>query len=167
MFDLLSAGVLESMTKKPANLIAIIGPGILVAATGVGAGDLATASFTGSMLGLAVLWAVLLGAAVKYVLNEGLARWQLATGTTFLQGCVDHLGRPVQWLFLIYLLVRSFLVGAMFIPMLACALLVLNGRAKWVGPANRNRIWTLLILTAILLFFLLAGVLSVRSKFFT
>lgn len=108
-----AAGDLESMAKKPARLIAIIGPGILVAATGVGAGDLATASFTGSMLGLAVLWAVLLGAALKYVLNEGLARWQLATGTTLLQGCVDHLGRPVQWLFLVYLVVWSFLVGAM------------------------------------------------------
>jgi hypothetical protein len=29
----------------------MIGPGLLVAATGVGAGDLATASFAGSLLG--------------------------------------------------------------------------------------------------------------------
>ena len=65
------------------------------------------------MLGLTILWAVLLGAFLKYVLNEGLARWQLATGTTLLQGCVEHLGRPVQWFFLAYLLIWSFLVGAM------------------------------------------------------
>ena len=101
------------MSKKAHNLFALIGPGILIAATGVGAGDLATASFTGSMLGLTILWAVILGAFLKFVLNEGLARWQLATGTTLLQGCMKHLGQPVQWFFLGYLIVWSFLVGAM------------------------------------------------------
>ena len=35
---------------------------MLVAATGIGAGDLATAAFAGSKLGLAILWAVILGA---------------------------------------------------------------------------------------------------------
>ena len=101
------------MSEKRSNLWAVIGPGILVAATGVGAGDLATASFTGSMLGLTILWAVMLGAFLKFVLNEGLARWQLATGDTLLQGCVDRLGRPVQWFFLGYLVAWSLLVGAM------------------------------------------------------
>jgi Mn2+/Fe2+ NRAMP family transporter len=90
----------------------LIGPGMLVAATGVGAGDLAAAAFTGSVLGLAVLWAVVVGALLKFVLNEGLTRWQLATGTTLLEGCAQHLGRPVLWLFLAYLLVWSFLVAA-------------------------------------------------------
>lgn len=101
------------MSKTPQNLLAVVAPGILVAATGVGAGDLATASFTGSALGLAILWAVVLGAFLKYVLNEGLARWQLATGTTPFQGCVRHFGKPVQWFFLVYLVIWSFLVGAM------------------------------------------------------
>jgi Mn2+/Fe2+ NRAMP family transporter len=89
-----------------------LGPGLLVAATGVGAGDLATASFTGSTLGLTVLWAVLLGAFLKFVLNEGLTRWQLATGATLLEGTVEHLGRPVRWFFLAYLLIWSFFVSA-------------------------------------------------------
>ena len=89
-----------------------LGPGILVAATGVGAGDLATASFAGSALGLAVLWAVVLGAFFKFVLNEGLTRWQLATGSTLLEGCVERLGRPVLWFFMIYLLLWSYFVAA-------------------------------------------------------
>lgn len=99
------------MTGKKVNLLAILGPGILVAATGVGAGDLATAAFTGSKLGVAVLWAVLLGAGLKFLLNEGLARWQLATGSTLLEGCVANFGRPFQWIFLAYLLIWSFFVG--------------------------------------------------------
>ena len=93
-------------------MLAVIGPGCLVAATGVGAGDLATAGFAGSELGLAVLWAVVVGAALKFVLNEGLARWQLATGTTLLEGASQHLGRPFQAAFLLYLLPWSFCVGA-------------------------------------------------------
>ena len=97
---------------KPRKALQLIGPGMLVAATGVGAGDLAAAAFTGSILGLTVLWAVLVGAFLKFVLNEGLTRWQLATGTTLLEGCARHLGRPVLWLFLGYLLVWSFLVAA-------------------------------------------------------
>ena len=56
------------------RLLLIIGPGLLVAATGVGAGDLATGAFTGNQLGVAVLWAVVLGAVLKFVVNEGLAR---------------------------------------------------------------------------------------------
>ena len=100
------------MSTRRKNLLAVVGPGILVAATGVGAGDLATASFTGSVLGLTVLWAVVLGAFLKFVLNEGLTRWQLATGDTLLEGCVERFGRPVQWFFLCYLVIWSFLVGA-------------------------------------------------------
>ncbi len=90
----------------------IIGPGILVAATGVGAGDLATGALAGSNLGLAIAWAVLLGAFFKYVLSEGLARWQLASGKSLLLGVMIHLGRPVQWFFFGYLIIWTFLVAA-------------------------------------------------------
>jgi Mn2+/Fe2+ NRAMP family transporter len=119
------------------RLLAVIGPGLLVAATGVGAGDLATAAFTGNALGVAVLWAVVAGAGIKYVLNEGLARWQLATGETFLEGALTRLGgrlaAPLRIAFLGYFLVWSFLVAAAL--MSACgavahAILPLTGSAS-------------------------------------
>ena len=74
------------------SFLITIGPGLLVAATGVGAGDLATAAFTGNKLGVTILWVVVLGASLKFVLNEGLARWQLATGQTLIEGAVISLG---------------------------------------------------------------------------
>jgi len=92
--------------------ISIIGPGLLVAATGIGAGDLATASFAGSHLGTAVLWAALAGAFLKFVVNEGLARWQLATGSTLLEGVVRHFGRLSGWFFLAYLVFWTFFVAS-------------------------------------------------------
>jgi len=93
------------------TLLAIIIPGILIAATGVGAGDLATASFAGSQLGVAILWAVVVGSIFKLVLTEGLARWQLATGQTLLEGLAERLGPVFVYLFLPYLILWSFFVG--------------------------------------------------------
>ncbi len=97
--------------RRTAPLLAAIGPGLLVAATGVGAGDLATASIAGSKLGPAVLWAVVVGALLKLALTEGLTRWQLATGETLIAGTVRRLGRPVSLLFLVYLLIWTVFVG--------------------------------------------------------
>ncbi len=98
--------------RSRANLLAIIGPGMIVAATGVGAGDLATGAFTGSKLGVAVLWAVVFGAVLKFAVNEGLARWQLLTGTTLLEGVARHLGRPVIALFIAYLVFWTYFVAS-------------------------------------------------------
>ena len=92
--------------------ILMIGPGLLLAATGVGGGDLATGSFVGGLLGTTVLWAVVVGAFLKFIVTEGLARWQLATGETLIEGAVSRLGRGVVWLFLPYLLLWSFFVGS-------------------------------------------------------
>jgi Mn2+/Fe2+ NRAMP family transporter len=94
------------------SMLLLVGPGMLLAATGVGGGDLATASFVGGMLGTAVLWAVPAGALLKFVVTEGLARWQIATGETLLEGAVKRLGPLVAWLFLPYLLLWSFYAAA-------------------------------------------------------
>jgi Mn2+/Fe2+ NRAMP family transporter len=97
---------------KLINFFALLMPGMLVAATGVGAGDLATASFTGSQLGMAVLWAVVLGGILKFTLTECLTRYQLVTEQTFIEGMAKHFGQLAGWLFLPYLLLWSFFVAS-------------------------------------------------------
>ena len=77
-------------------------PGILTAITGVGVGDLATAGFAGAHLGVTVLWAVVIGALFKFVLSEGVARWQISTGTTVLHGAITHLRWPFIVFFVLY-----------------------------------------------------------------
>lgn len=122
---------MPALSRRP-HLLAWVGPGLLVAATGVGAGDLATAAFTGQALGTAVLWAVVVGAGVKYVLNEGLARWQLATGETLLEGALGRVPRVLRGVFLGYFLVWSFLVAAALMGAcgaVAHAILPLTGSA--------------------------------------
>jgi len=92
-----------------------IGPGLVIAATGLGAGDLVVASVAGAKYGTAILWTAVLGAMMKFVMTEGLARWQLATGITLLEGWVQRLPKFVSIYFLIYLLLWSFVVGAALI----------------------------------------------------
>lgn len=99
----------------PTRFLTIIIPGLLIAATGVGAGDLATAGFAGSQLGVAILWAVILGGVFKFALTEGIARWQLVNSDSFLDGLAKQLGAPFVYLFLSYLILWSFFVGSALI----------------------------------------------------
>ena len=85
---------------------------MLIAATGVGAGDLAAAGIAGSKLGMGILWAVLVGAFFKFILTEGLTRWQLATGSTLLEGAIQHFGWGVKVVFGTYFLFWSFVTAA-------------------------------------------------------
>ena len=62
------------MGQKKKNIFKVLGPGIIVAATGIGAGDLIAAAVSGAQYGYALLWAALVGAILKYVLNEGIFR---------------------------------------------------------------------------------------------
>lgn len=101
--------------KTKSGLFYRIAPGILIAATGVGAGDLITASIAGSNVGVVIAWAALAGGILKWTLNEGLARWQLATDTTLLEGWNDRLGAPVRWVFVTYLLIWSVFTGGALI----------------------------------------------------
>jgi Mn2+/Fe2+ NRAMP family transporter len=98
--------------KKSIGLFRDIGPGLVIAATGLGAGDMIAASVAGARYGTALLWAAVLGAIMKYAMNEGLARWQLATGTTLLEGWVSRLPRFFSIYFFIYLLLWTFIVAA-------------------------------------------------------
>ncbi|MEE9421604.1 MAG: Nramp family divalent metal transporter, partial [Gammaproteobacteria bacterium] len=104
------------------NPFLAIGPGIVIAATGLGAGDLIAASVAGARFGTALLWVVVVGALLKFVLNENLARWQLSTSSTVVEALVERLPRFWSGYFLVYLLLWSFVVAAAL--MAACGLAI-------------------------------------------
>jgi Mn2+/Fe2+ NRAMP family transporter len=89
-----------------------IGPGLVLAAAGIGAGDVVVASVTGIKFGTTLLWAVVFTVALKFVLTEALARWQLATGETIARAWLMRLPRWVGVYFAAYLVLWTFLVGA-------------------------------------------------------
>lgn len=101
------------MTAPPtgAGRLKALGPGLVVAATGVGAGDLVATLIAGSRFGYDLLWAAVIGCLVKIALSEGSARYHLATGSTILAGW-RSLGRWTSWYFGTYVLVWGFIYGA-------------------------------------------------------
>ncbi|HLU38552.1 MAG TPA: Nramp family divalent metal transporter, partial [Planctomycetota bacterium] len=87
-------------------------PGMLVAATGVGAGDLATSALAGSATGVALLWAIVLGCAMKFLLTEGIARCQLAAGESVLHAALRRVPRALGVVLAAYFVAWMFLVAA-------------------------------------------------------
>ncbi|MFI8948795.1 Nramp family divalent metal transporter [Streptomyces sp. NPDC053750] len=88
-----------------------IGPGIVVAATGVGAGDLVATLIAGSNFGYTLLWAAIIGCVVKISLAEACGRWHLSTGRTLFDGWAS-LGRWTTWFFAVYAVIWGFVYGA-------------------------------------------------------
>ncbi|MDJ0465150.1 Nramp family divalent metal transporter [Streptomyces sp. H27-C3] len=88
-----------------------IGPGIVVAATGVGAGDLVATLIAGSKFGYTLMWAAVIGCVVKISLAEAAGRWHLATGRTLFEGW-RSLGQWTTVYFAIYVTIWGFIYGA-------------------------------------------------------
>ena len=114
----------------------VIGPGLVVAATGVGAADMVATLTAGSRYGYALLWAVILGVILKIVLVEGAGRYTLATGRTIFQGW-RSLGRWTTWYFGPYIVIWGFVYGASAMSSTALPLAALF-------PAVDLKIWAIL-----------------------
>lgn len=114
----------------------LVGPGIVVAVTGVGAGDLVATLVAGSRFGYALLWAAVLGCVLKIALAEATGRYHLATGNTILDGW-RSLGPWTSWYFGIYVLLWGFVYGgtAMSSTALPLAVLFPNVLPFWAWGA--------------------------------
>jgi Mn2+/Fe2+ NRAMP family transporter len=88
-----------------------VGPGLLAAATGVGAGDLVATMIAGAEYGTLLLWAAVLGTILKLGLAEGVGRWHLASGSTLLDGW-RRLGYWATVFFGGYIIIWGFVYGA-------------------------------------------------------
>jgi Mn2+/Fe2+ NRAMP family transporter len=102
----------QDTTAATTSVVKLIGPGLLVAAAGIGAGDIVSSTMAASAHGLELLWVVALAAFLKGVLNEGIARWQLATGMTAIEGWTAYLPWWVRVYFAFYLIIWTISVSA-------------------------------------------------------
>src|ERR671912_1191602 len=119
--------------------LADLGPGLLLAAAGIGVGDMVSSIIAGAEYGLTLIWALAAGVLVKYTITEGAARWQLATDRTLVEGWRDHLPAPILIGFFVYFVVWSYMVASALVS--ASALVPAAGMAgetaqQWgPGPA--------------------------------
>ena len=142
----MKGGGAEPVPPRGARRLRYIGPGIVAAATGVGAGDLVATLIAGSRFGYALLWAAVIGCIVKIALAEGTARYHLVTGRTIFQGW-QSLGRWTSVYFGAYILVWGLLYGATAMSATALPLtamfpiLSLRGWAVLAGLSGLIFVW--------------------------
>lgn len=105
-----SEGAVDEAPRTLAGRFGVAGPGLIVAATGVGAGDMIASLVAGTRFGTTFIWAILVGAVVKFVLTEGVGRWHLATGQTILGGW-HSLGRWATGYFAVYAVIWGIVFG--------------------------------------------------------
>src|SRR5262245_44031753 len=79
----------DAVEPPPASLtptLGRIGPGMVLAASIVGSGELIATTTLGAQVGYAVLWIILVSCAIKPVVQAEFGRYTIATGHTGLEG---------------------------------------------------------------------------------
>jgi len=104
-------GTLQPNKPTRKKKFIIFGPGIILAATGIGAGDLVTNTTAGSNFGIVLAWAIIIGVSLKVLVTEGVGRYTLATGKTILEGW-RSLGKWTMYYFFIYVTLFGLIYGA-------------------------------------------------------
>lgn len=101
----------EGKVSRWRRLAGVAGPGMVIAAAGVGAGDLIASTNAGASYGLTLAWAVVVGCFVKFIVTECIGRWSLATGISPLRG-FHQLSKVFTGYFGAYSVVLGFFYGA-------------------------------------------------------
>lgn len=135
-----TVGAARSEAERPPSTfggrLRILGPGLVLAATAVGVGDLVATMVAGQEYGFTFMWAVVLAAVLKYFMTEALGRWHLASGETIISGW-DSFGRWATGSVMIFLLFWSFMYGAAGPSVVGLA-------ANAVIPALSAEVWAVL-----------------------
>lgn len=64
----------------------IVGPGIIIAAVGLGSGEYILHPYITSQVGLTFVWAAVVGVGLQYFVNTEIIRYTISTGETILTG---------------------------------------------------------------------------------
>jgi manganese transport protein len=130
-----------------------IGPGMILAASIVGSGELIATTTLGAQVGYTALWIIVLSCAIKPVVQAELGRHTIASGETGLEA-LDHLPGPrlgvswLVWAWAAMVLTTLLQIGAMFGGVSQVLTLLL--------PAVAERVWVVILL-ALTLVLLLGG----------
>ena len=112
----------EDVEEAPVSLgraLGRLGPGMVLAASIVGSGELIATTTLGAQVGYAALWIVLLSCVVKPVVQAELGRYTVVSGETGLEG-LDRVPGPrlrvgwVVWAWALMVFTSLVQVGGMF-----------------------------------------------------
>jgi manganese transport protein len=146
--------------KSLSNTVRRIGPGIILAASIVGSGELIATTTLGAQVGYTALWIILLSCLIKPAVQAELGRYTIASGETGLEA-LNRVPGPrwrVNWIVMswsLMLLITLLQVGAMF-----------GGVAQVMNelvPAIPPNLWVLALLVITLALLLGGGYRRIES----
>ncbi|HEU0005793.1 MAG TPA: Nramp family divalent metal transporter, partial [Terriglobia bacterium] len=82
----LEAAEIADPPRAFTDILRRIGPGIILAASIVGSGELIATTTLGAQVGYAAMWVIVLSCLVKPIVQAELGRYTIATGETGLAG---------------------------------------------------------------------------------
>lgn len=112
----------EAVEEPPRTILATIrkiGPGMILAASIVGSGELIATTTLGAQAGFVALWIILFSCFIKPIVQAELGRFVISTGETGLEA-FDQVPGPrfkvnwIVWIWAFMVLMTQFQVGAMF-----------------------------------------------------
>jgi manganese transport protein len=112
----------EDVAEPPRTFLHIlrrIGPGMILAASIVGSGELIATTSLGAEVGYVALWIIIISCVLKPAIQSEMGRFTIATGKTGL-GSFNLVPGPrlgvswVVWMWAFMVLVTMFQIGAMF-----------------------------------------------------
>src|SRR5919106_1345166 len=115
----LTSNATEAPPASIAHALRRIGPGMVLAASIVGSGELIATTTLGAQVGFVALWIILVSCAIKPVVQGELGRYTIATGYTGLEG-FNRLPGPrlgvswMVWAWAITVLLTLLQVGGMY-----------------------------------------------------
>src|SRR5688572_26683316 len=89
-----------------AGLLVLIGPGIVVAGSVIGGGELINTPVQAAQFGFVLLWAVILSCLIKFFLQVEIGRHCLVHGRTTIEAfnaCPGPRLRGTSWVALVYM----------------------------------------------------------------
>ena len=164
----------EEVTEPPRKLLAIlrrIGPGMILAASIVGSGELIATTTLGAEVGYVALWVIILSCFIKPAVQSELGRYIIATGRTGLEGFNELPGPRFKgvnwtvWAWAVMVTATFFQIGAMF-----------GGTAQTLNqvfPAVPVNVWVFVLLGVTLALLLgggyarIEGIATVKVGLFT
>jgi Mn2+/Fe2+ NRAMP family transporter len=116
---ILTPDAIETPPLSLGKALRRIGPGMVLAASIVGSGELIATTTLGAQVGFAALWIILVSCAIKPVVQGELGRYTIATGHTGLEGLNRVPGPRLRvnwlvWVWAVMVLLTMVQVGGMY-----------------------------------------------------
>lgn len=92
----MNSSPIRTAPTRPIEILKQLGPGLIIAASIVGSGELIATTLTGAKAGISLLWLIVLGCVIKVFAQIEIGRFTITTGTPTLSAMAMVPGPRIQ-----------------------------------------------------------------------